>query len=265
MEDSPSLDSALGDTPEEPTTIVDEVSQEETPEETTSEAETSNEEETPEGSTPEPEESWTKTMALDERSKRQIAQQELTEANLKLARYEGYQQGQQPTVPELTNEEQTDQFWSDPVGVMKQFVGVMGQKFTEQQTQQQQANDNRFYQQSEIHASRSHDDFAEVKAHFLEMAKVDRNVAQPLKGSADPWGDAYDIAKKDMEFKSMGNLDDYKAKLKAEVMEEVRAELKASGTSMASIPESLVTAPSKGPVKGSNWSGPPTLESIIGN
>ena len=245
-----SLDEALGEPSEAVETPVDIV------EEVKTEAVEPATESSP------PEESWTKTAVMDERNKRQTAQTELEQSRQLVAKYEGYLQGLNPQQPA----EKPLDFYDDPDGYVNSTVGKLEERFSQQLQKSQAQTTNQVLNMSEAMVSGSYEDFPQVKAHFMELAKSNPAVVQQIKDSPHPWLAAYQIGKQSMDLKEVGDVDGYRTKvreeLKAEVMAEMKAEMEASGQKMT-VPQSLVNQPSKGPVKASDWGGPTSLDDAL--
>ena len=61
----------------------------------------------------------------------------------------------------------------------------------------------------------------------MEMVKEDPSLTQKMVQAVNPARFAYDTAKNAVEYQNMQNVDEYKAKLKAEAKEEAKEELVA--------------------------------------
>lgn len=70
------------------------------------------------------------------------------------------------------------------------------------------------------------DDYEELEAEFLELAKEDDSLQTKLKAHANPARFAYETAQRHREFKEMENLDETKEKKFAEWREELKEELR---------------------------------------
>lgn len=253
MESETSLDDALGEPKETP--VVEE----------TPVAEEAKPAEEPESSPPE-EESWTKAAALDERQKRQEAEQQLQQSRQLIAQYEGYLKGLQPEA----QQEQEQDFYSNPDEYLKGLESKIEQKFTQQLQQSQRATMNQVLNISEKMVAQVHEDFPQVKEHFLKMVQANPQLGIQIQQADNPWQTAYDLGKRDMELAEVGSVDAYRDKIRTELEAEVRAklleELKADAEKsgkVTGIPKSLVSEPSKGTVTGPQWSGPTSLDSIL--
>jgi len=257
MDEQTPLSEALGEAPEtQPTETAQpepEVTQETTPETTE-----------PEGSTPEPE-TWTKAAVMDERSKRQEAQSTVQQLEKELAQYKGYIQALQPQ--QQTEAPQAPDFWEDPEKAITHIQDSLRGEFTDRLNTVESEHKNVVLTMSEQMMAQHYDDFETVKAHVLQMAQSNPAVIQQAAHSnpTHPWKAVYEHGRKDMELQQVGDLDAFKAKLKdelkAEALAEVKAELEAKGKG-GKVPESLVNHPTS-TVKGGEWSGPTSLDSIL--
>jgi len=73
--------------------------------------------------------------------------------------------------------------------------------------------------------SSAHPDYAEKESAFIEMAQANPGLVAEMHASENPARFAYDTAKNAQEYQAMQNVDEYRAKLKA----ELRAELAEEG------------------------------------
>lgn len=253
MDEPTSLDDALGE-PKPADPVIQEESVE---------AKTETPAETPAEDLP-PESELVPLAGLrDERQKRQTAEQQLAESKQMLAQYEGYLKGMTTQTPQ--EETKPVDFFEDPSGYVNSTVSALEEKFNQQVQQTQKETRNQIFNMSEALVASTHEDFPEVKQHFLSMAEKNPNLAQKIMDSQNPWLAAYELGKQDMELSEVGDVSAYKDKirdeLKAEVMAELKAELEASGKTLK-VPESLVNHPSKGGAKPGDWGGPTSLDAI---
>ena len=111
------------------------------------------------------------------------------------------------------------------------------------------------------------DDYEQRENEFLELAKQDEMLIAKMVQSGNPAKFVYETAVKAEKLKQFENVDQLEAKLRAEIENKVRAEFEAKAKKdaalKAAIPTSLVDAPSKGPVKGHDWSGPTPLKDLF--
>lgn len=111
------------------------------------------------------------------------------------------------------------------------------------------------------------DDYEQRENEFLELAKQDEMLIAKMANSSNPAKFVYETAVKAEKAKQLENVDQYEAKLRAEIEAKVRSEFEAKAKKdaalKASIPTSLVDAPSKGSIKGNEWSGPTPLKNLF--
>jgi len=250
-----SLDDALG----EPTEAV-EAQAAPVEEVTTEPAETPAVEAEPESSPPE--ESWTKTAVLDERHKRQELEQQLNEAKQMMAQYEGYLKGLNPQQPA---EQAKPDFWTDPEAAIAATTESLKQEFSQEVEQIKRTQRDQMLTASESMVAQNFEDFPEVKAHVEALIKTNPAVIQQQMAlnPNHPWLAVYQFGKKDMALQTVGDIDAYKASVRAEVEAELKAEMEASNEKAGKVPTSLVNQSSKGSVKAGDWAGPTSLDSIL--
>ena len=111
------------------------------------------------------------------------------------------------------------------------------------------------------------EDVDQAFAEFQALAQSSPEVANRVMSASLPWVEMVQAVNQHREFEAMKDVDGYKAKLRAEVEAEIRKELEAKQQAAdklrSSVPTSLVDAPSKGSLKGSDWSGPASIDSIL--
>lgn len=171
--------------------------------------------------------------AEDERRKRQQLEEQLKQAK---------------------PEEKPD-FWADPDAA----IGQLEQKF-EQRLQAERAT----LSESMVRAQFA--DYDQKLDVFAEMVQANPALSYQLAQSPNPALFAYKTAEKELKLRELGDPDEYRAKLEAEVRAKVEAELKeklaAEATKAAAIPESLASARGGG-AKSPEWAGPPSLDDIL--
>lgn len=203
--------------------IFDDNPQEETVEEVTEEAKAEPEQEAeetaevegdkPEATEDEPvaeepappadeESQWTKTMAIDERRKRQAAEERLRDLEARLSQQEAAPAKERPDV------------FEDAEGAFKH---------TEETFEQRIVNER-------VNMSRSmmemmHDDYSDMEQAFIALAKDNPALANQMYASANPAKFAYDTAKQHSEIQKFSD-PNYAENLKAQIRAEVLAELK---------------------------------------
>lgn len=113
-------------------------------------------------------------------------------------------------------------------------------------------------------------EFADLDAKvqkFQEMVSENPALSQQVFGAVSPYHEIVDVVNKAEQFEQMQDVDSYKAKLRAEVEAEIKAEYEAKAKEKTdlreSIPPSLTNVGSKGGMKGADWAGPTTLDSIL--
>ena len=189
------------------------------------------------------EDSWTKTMALDERRKRQDAERELSDMKAAMIAQN------KPEMPDL---------FDDPDGAISHVKGEM--------------NEARLV--DKVNLSRDmmammKDDYEDMEKTFVDMAKADPNLTDQMLNHANPARFAYDVAQKAQQYNDMQNVDEYKSKLKAEIRNELLSEMKADGEKSAAseAKKSLADVPSLANEHSSGGFTTPTdqtLDEIMG-
>ena len=180
---------------------------------------------------------WTKAAVLDERRKRQELERQLEQA-----------------LKDKTPEEKKDWF-DDPEGAASQI---------KQEFQSQLAN-TRIEMSQEFMRS-MHEDYDELEAEFVDLAKGNPAMLAEFQQSKNPAKFAYDTARKHREYADLKDVDKAKAKLR----EEIRAELEKEYQQKAekeqkkrdAIPPSL-SSQGKGGLSADDYSGPTPLEDIL--
>lgn len=124
---------------------------------------------------------------------------------------------------------------------------------------------------SRENARRRHSDYDEVTESF--RGKEPPHVAQDILASHDPAERLYEYAKAFREFSGVDSVDAFRAKIEAEVRAKVEAEYAAKSQAVTPqhqapkppVPQqSLAGARGNGFGKPAAWSGPRTLEQIVG-
>jgi len=207
--------------------------------------------ETPEPATPpvadEPED-WTKAKALDERQKRQEAEQRIALLERQL---EHTMRQPEPEIPDA---------YEDPEGYTEHVAGTLEQRFANE------LYETRKTLSEEVARSR-HEDYDEVVSTFVQLANSDPtgNLISQLHSHPNPAGFAYNLAKQHLLMNEVKDPEAYRQK----VREEIMAELKAGTTAQpapspaASAPTSLASVPSAPPATAETWPGPESLEELI--
>jgi len=153
---------------------------------------------------------------IDERRKRQEAEQDLSDvrAQLREAQAQLQQQQQQPTqVPDPLDDQQG---YADHI---------------------QQQVDERIraatFEMSQQLMRAQHDDYDQSADAFLELAKSNPQLVAEMQAHPMPAKFVYETAKKAEQYAEMQDIDSYRAKLAAEVRAEVKAELEAEAKAKA--------------------------------
>lgn len=179
----------------------------------------------------------------EEREKRQRLEQELQALR---QQFEAQQYKEPPAPP--------PSIWEDEQAYGGHLVS----------TAVQQANMNAVLNMSEMLTRRERQDFDDMKGKFLQMAEMNPALAQQALSDPDPWGKAYQIAKNAATMEELGatDLDTLKAKLREELMAEQQAA--APVFSQNAIPQSLSTARNVGNRSGPGWTGPKSINELLG-
>ena len=146
---------------------------------------------------------WAKASIKDERAKRQELEKRAIELESKLKELE------QPQA------EKPD-FYTDPdkrLAVERQEIELKLQRAK--------------IDMSEMLVKQTHQDYDEVVKAFEEAATANPFLAQQMLNHANPALFAYQEGKKHIQIKDMQNPEEYKAKLEAELREQIKAEMLA--------------------------------------
>ncbi len=169
------------------------------------------------------EQEWTKSMALDERRKRQAVEKQLDE--LKKAQEEAARTPR----PDLID---------DPEGALSHMQAEFDQKLRNQTIAVGQ----------EMMRS-MHEDYDTLEAEFVELAKSNPVIAQGVRDAANPAKYAYDIATKAREAAALtdtGARDKLKQQLRAEVLAEQEAEKAKQAKKDGALSPSLASSKAEG-------------------
>jgi hypothetical protein len=93
--------------------------------------------------------------------------------------------------------------------------------------------------------SEAHDDYEEMEAQFIEIAKGNPMLAAEARKASNPAKFAYQQAKKYQEFKDMQDIDTVKSRMREEIRQELLAESqekKEQKSNVASLTPSLAKA-----------------------
>lgn len=177
----------------------------------------------------------------EEREKRQKLEQELEalRQQIQAAQY------QEPPAPPPS-------IWEDEQGAFQAHAQAIAA----------QTSLNARLDMSEMLASQAHDDFDQMKAKFVEMMQMNPSLQQKVLAAKHPWEEAYRIAKNAATIEELGatDLDALKAKLREELLAEVQAQVPVT----PSVPPSLTAARNVGARSGPAWTGPRSLDDLLG-
>lgn len=188
------------------------------------------------GSPPQHEEKLDHAAIIGERRRRQ-------EAEARAATLEAQLQAYQSPPPSV---------FEDEAGFASNLQSQAVQQAVSEATYQSHLN------MSEMMVRQANPDFEAVKAEFLALAAENPTLAQQALADPHPWNKAYQIAKNHKTMQDLGtlNIDDLKAKLRAEILAEVQTPAPRQG-----IP-SLTTERSVGARTGPAFSMP-TLDDFL--
>ena len=176
-------------------------------------------------------------VAEDERHKRQVLEQQIQQAN--------------------ADKEKPD-FWENPEEMVKNEVGRMRQELG-QEFQSKMLN------MSEAAARSRHEDYSEKFSVFQQMVQRDPSIYQQMLQQPDPAEYAYKAAKRLSDIQSIGDIDTFREKTRADIRAEIEAEVKAEfeGKLNQTLPTSFSEKGSKTAPKGA-YSGATSLDDILG-
>lgn len=194
---------------------------------------------------------------IEERRKRQEAEQRANQLAQQLQQFQAQQQpAQEPYFPSVYEDEA-----GFAAGLSAQAVQLARQQMMPEVQQQ--------VQQVRIEIARemmgaAHPDFAEAEASFFEMAQGNPALFQQMQAAPNPVRFAYDYAKKAAEVAKIGSLD--LPAIKAAAVAEYLAQQQAQPAPVTpqALPTSLADQQSARLTGGSAPTGPPTLAQILG-
>lgn len=121
---------------------------------------------------------------------------------------------------------------------------------------------------SEFLARREFPDLDAKVEKFQAMIETNPALKDQVMSAVSPYHELVDVVTKAEELEQLKDVDSYKEKIRAEVEAEIKAEYEAkakkSETLRDSIPPSLNDVGTKGGLKGHNYSGPTSLDQILG-
>ena len=179
---------------------------------------------------------------LAERRKRQELERELETLRAQ------FQQLSNPPAP-------APDMFENPEG----WQGHFGQQVT--QSAVSHASMNATLNTSEMLCRDKFDDFDDMKALFLDLAKENPTLAQQALNDGHPWRKAYQLAKNHAKMQTLGAVD--VTELEAKLRAEIEAELKAAKPAPVELPTSLASAQSGSGPSVQQQTGYTSLEDIL--
>lgn len=233
-----SLDDVFNGVEEAEKPVVEETPTAEPEQEPETEPVEAKEEEAPAAPEPEPQENWTKAAVIDERRKRQALQAELEQLrNQKPAEVPDIFTDQS-AYTDYINQSVSDQVFRARVEMSQEFMRMQDSNYDDKETQ------------------------------FYEMATQNPLLVEQVKAHPMPARFVVDTVNKANELRKLENIDEYKAKLRAEMEADIRKELGAEMESKAKQSEQLSSiTPSLANARSSNASDKPidqSLEELFG-
>lgn len=185
----------------------------------------------------------------DERSKRQVLEQEIQRLQQQF-----YQQQAQPQQPRPS-------VFDDEVGWEQDFGNEVITQAVSQATFTARLD------MSEMMARQAHPDFEEKKQAFLEEMRWTPGLREQAVQDPHPWDYAYRYIANKQQMAALGAVDvtDLRAKIRAEVEAEYAAKAQnALKTGLpAGVPPSLSAERNVGSRQGPAWAGPATLADLL--
>ena len=181
----------------------------------------------------------------EERRKRQAMEQELNTIRQQAMQTAQQNGGQPPKT-----------FWDDPEAALKQF----------QQQVQTVALRTRL-DTSEAIARQRYQDFEQNVQFFGELMAQTPGLREQMLNSPDPAEFAYKTGKTHREYRELGSIEEYRAKVEREARAKIEAEYKQREQERqqktAELPTSLTNAPSRPAPNRAVYNGPTSLESLL--
>jgi hypothetical protein len=172
-------------------------------------------------------EDWTYSAYKDEKGKRQEFAKENERLKAQLAELQRGGETESQAIP-------------DPVDDPEGFTNAVTARA-------ESIAEGRILQMSENLLRKTYDDYDAKKEVFVKLVKDNPQLRIDAQNSGDPLGYLYDQATKYQQYQEMQDIEGYKAKLKAEVMAEIKAEQgetqRAQADKTSNITPSLATAP----------------------
>lgn len=179
-----------------------------------------------------------------EKQKRQELEQQIEALRQEM------QQPKEPAAP-------APSLWDDEQAWQQHFGGEVVT------TAVQQATFNAKLDMSEMMARQAYDDFDEMKAEFISLMQQNPALQQQALSDPHPWQKAYQIGKNARTMNELGatNIDE----LKAQLLEQMKAEQAQAALPQANLPRSLADAQSSRGGNTAPVSQPLDLREIFGN
>lgn len=182
------------------------------------------------------EQAWTKSMALDERKKRQDIQKELDDYKAQMA------EKAQVDAPDVFEDQDA---FREHLRAENQ-AGLLSQKI----------------EMSRMFAMGQHDDYEEKEQAFMELAESTPGLADQVRQHANPAAFVYEQGQKSMEFKQMQDVGSMKDKMRAEIRAELEAEMSSTTEKKAAIGSNITPSLANARSSNEGVEPPADLDSI---
>lgn len=180
---------------------------------------------------------WTKAAVLDERRKRQELERQLEQLQT-----------------EKKPEEKKDWF-DDPEGAASQI---------KQEFQSQIANTR--IELSQEFMRTLHEDYDELEAEFVDLAKGNPAMLAEFQQSNNPAKFAYETARRHREYAELKDVDKTRAKMREEIRAELEQEFQQKAEAQQKKRDAIqpsLSSQGKGGLSADDYSGPTPLEDIL--
>ena len=184
---------------------------------------------------------------LDERDKRKELQSELEQ--LKKAQEEAKQ-----------NQEDLPDFWENP----QAHLEVIERKFEEKIQQKEQELNARLLQSSMVSAAYRHKDFDQYREAFAQAAEQNNALVDQALMSPDPGEYIYETGRQFAQFDEVGgDIDSLRAKIRAEIMQELAEKDESKKTKLAAVPTPITDETNASAPQEKVEGGPTPLDNIF--
>ena len=163
----------------------------------------------------------------------------------------------QPQPQAQANEPPVD-FWDDPQGFLAKQFDQFGQSMMQRFQQQQQVER---IEASEAAAKAKHPDYDDAFRAFQQAAMANPALVQQMTAANDPAEFAYAKGKSALELERYGSVDELLKAERAKWEEELKA---AVPQPKPSFPQTTAADGSVASRSGPAWSGPPSINDILG-